>query len=367
MRTRRKFIKLTKFTYPHGTENQLKNFLPKGYKTDEHGNFFLEIGDKPTTMFTCHLDTACSKQSKVNHVFSPDGNYVGTDGTTILGADDKAGMVIILSLIEKKVPGLYYFFIGEEVGCIGSNALSRTWLKTEFSDYIMKCVSFDRRGTSSVITHQLYGRCASDEFAIELSRRLNFVADFNFSPDETGVLTDSINFMDMIPECTNISVGYYNEHRGKEIQDLKFLKEMSDAVCKIDWETLPIERDPIAGYMYDSPGYDDEDEEDFFSDLDIQNKFSRDYYSYFNINGESTKMYISINQIENEKAEIRNWLYYSGAYPGFSGLEWDGDKLSVYVDGYRETVGDRFDLAVFVPELKSVGRSQLSEYINAYS
>ena len=41
---------------------------------------------------------------------------------TILGADDKAGMVILLYMIEKKIPGLYYFFIGEEVGCIGSNA-----------------------------------------------------------------------------------------------------------------------------------------------------------------------------------------------------------------------------------------------------
>ena len=30
---------------------------------------------------------------------------------------------------------------------------------------IMKCVSFDRRGTNSVITEQIFGRCCSDEFA----------------------------------------------------------------------------------------------------------------------------------------------------------------------------------------------------------
>ena len=365
MRTRRKFIKLTKFTYPHGTENQLKKFLPKGYQSDEHGNFYLKIGDQPTTMFTCHLDTACSKQSKVNHVFEPSGQYVGTDGTTILGADDKAGMVVILSLIEKHVPGLYYFFIGEEVGCIGSNALSKTWLSTEFSKYITKCVSFDRRGTTSVITEQLYGRCASDEFAQELSNRLNLVnTGFRFSPDDTGVLTDSINFMDFVPECTNISVGYYNEHGGGELQDLKFLKELSNAVCEIDWETLPIKRDPIADYY----GDEDEDEDDFWNEATekYESRFSNEFYSWFKIDKEVKKMYISIAQIEDEKTEIRNWLNMSGSYPGFTDIIWNGNKLRVTINGVIETVGDRHDLVELMPQLGSVSTKQLTEKINKY-
>jgi hypothetical protein len=358
MRTRRKFIKLTKFTYPYGTENQLKKFLPKGYTEDEHGNFYLKIGDKPTTMFTCHLDTACGKQEKVNHVFHPNGNYVGTDGKTILGADDKAGMVIILSLIEKQVPGLYYFFIGEEVGCIGSGALSHTWLSTEFSKYITKCVSFDRRGTTSVITEQLYGRCASDEFATELSLRLNNVGDFKFAPDDTGVLTDSINFMDFVPECTNISVGYYNEHGGDEIQDLVFLKKLSKAVCEIDWETLPIKRDPISDYL-------GEDDDEF--EYEEDGKFSSEFYSYFKIGkADVKKMYISIKQIEDEIVEINNWLNMSGAYPGFTEVIWNGNKLRVRINDVVESVGDRIDLIELMPELGSVAKSQLSDSIKKY-
>jgi hypothetical protein len=356
MRTRRKFIKLTKFTYPHGTENQLKKFLPKGYQEDEHGNFYLKIGDKPSTMFTCHLDTACSKQDKVNHVFHPSGKYVGTDGSTILGADDKAGMVVILSLIEKQVPGLYYFFIGEEVGCIGSNALSQTWLQTEFAEYITKCVSFDRRGTTSVITEQLYGRCASDEFAVELSLRLNAVGNFKFAPDDTGVLTDSINFMDFVPECTNISVGYYNEHGGDEIQDLDFLKKLSIAVCEIDWETLPIKRDPIADFY-------DEDEEEYEED----GRWSTEFYSYFKIGKEGVKkMYISVKQIESENVEINSWLNMSGSYPGFTKVLWNGNKLRVEVNGNIEVVGDRVDLIDLMPELSSVSKSQLTDKVKKY-
>jgi putative aminopeptidase FrvX len=156
MRIRRKFLQLTKYTYPHGTEGFLKSYLPEGTKKDAYGNFYYLIGEDPTTMFTCHLDTACSKQVKVNHVQTQ--NIIKTDGSSILGADDKAGMVVILNMIENKVPGLYYFFIGEEVGCVGSSKLAQNWINSEFSCTISKVVSFDRRSDCSVITHQWYGR-----------------------------------------------------------------------------------------------------------------------------------------------------------------------------------------------------------------
>ena len=69
------------------------------FTKDQFDNYYIVVGDKPTTMFTCHLDTACSTQSDVKHVF--DGNYIKTDGTTVLSADDKAGMTGILYMIKK--------------------------------------------------------------------------------------------------------------------------------------------------------------------------------------------------------------------------------------------------------------------------
>ena len=132
-------------------------------------------------------------------------------------------------MIEKKISGLYYFFIGEERGCIGSSALSNSFLKKD-SKYpqellnINKVVSFDRRGTKSVITSQLYGDCCSPEFANELCNRLNNSKyGLEMEPDNTGILTDSAQFVDLIPECTNISVGYYREHTNEECLDLSYL------------------------------------------------------------------------------------------------------------------------------------------------
>ena len=236
MDIRRKFLKLTKRTYPYGTEQQLVSHLPKGHYKDVHGNYYYEIGNSKTA-FTCHLDTACKSQVIVNHKI--DKNIISTDGKSILGADDKAGMTILLYMIEKKIPGLYCFFIGEEVGCIGSGKAS----DDKYFETYNRMISFDRRGTKSVITFQSSKRCCSDDFAQELSNQLNKYG-LSMEPDNTGVYTDSAEFTQVIPECTNISVGYYKEHTTFEHQDIEHLIKLCVAVTKVDWESLPVKRDP---------------------------------------------------------------------------------------------------------------------------
>lgn len=71
--------------------------------------------------------------------------------------------------------------------------------------------------------------------------------NFNYRPDPTGIYTDSAQFTQLILECTNISVGYYNEHSVSEKQDIKHLEQLCDVVCKIDWESLPVVRVQVAG------------------------------------------------------------------------------------------------------------------------
>ena len=155
-----KFLELTKRTYPHGTEKDIVPLLNSELKEDEFGNYFIKIGESDV-MFTSHLDTATSALSGIKHVIVD--NLIKTDGNTILGADDKAGVVIMLHMIENKIPGLYYFFLGEEVGCVGSRKVADKY-KTDKIDKINKVISFDRRGTSSIITYQSGSRCCSDKF-----------------------------------------------------------------------------------------------------------------------------------------------------------------------------------------------------------
>lgn len=236
------FLKLTSNTYPYGYEDELVSkmvecgFFPSLEK-DVHGNYFYKIGDS-RTVFASHLDTACKDFTPVNHII--EGNIIKTDGKTILGADDKAGVTVMLYMMTHNIPGLYYFFIGEEVGCIGSGLASKYG---DFKGKYDRIISFDRRGTNSVITYQSGSRCCSDLFANKLSKELN-KSGMSYVKDDTGVYTDSAEFTDIIPECTNISVGYYKEHTYNESQDIEHLIKLANACINVEWEKLPINRDP---------------------------------------------------------------------------------------------------------------------------
>lgn len=278
-----RFLTYTKLSSPFKTENifVLKNFqfLPD-IKEDAHGNYYLKIGNS-RSVFCCHLDTVSDKVEMVSHIF--EGDFVTTDGSTILGADDRAGVTILTHMIENKIEGLYYFFIGEEVGCIGSSKASKDSI---FKDYD-RIIAFDRKHTTDVITKMAGTRTCSDEFATELSSRLNehlnnSASEYNLSPCPNGGNTDSGKFKYIIPECTNISVGYFNEHTKQEKQNISYLSALAEAVIKIDWESLPIEREPVESsssnskpksymgnyssmdeYYEDMFGYKDDDEVPF--------------------------------------------------------------------------------------------------------
>ena len=234
MNIKKLFLALTEFTIPNGMEHKLERFFPKGIQKDGCGNYYIKIGNS-RTIFTCHMDTACSRYQRVNHVIK--GNMISTDGTTVLSGDDKNGMTILLYMIYRKVPGTYYFFQGEESGMKGAHAIITKNVEF-FYDYD-RMVSFDRRGTNSVITHQMSRRGCSQEFALALAEELNYHG-FKYVPDSTGIFTDSASFINIIPEATNLSVGYWHEHSYTETADIAFVEALAKAACLVHWEELPI-------------------------------------------------------------------------------------------------------------------------------
>ena len=255
---RSNFLWLTSRTYPYGTEYRLDGQLMDeyGFEHDEHGNLYKTIltteSIAPNTMFTAHLDTVhdtrfyhfCrkyklpwGKSRSVNHIFSKNSDFVKTDGTTTLGADDKAGVAIILEMVRLGKPGIYYLFKGEEVGHIGAKKLKKYLYENKDLKNIKKCISLDRKGYDSVITHQRNIRCCSDEFAVEVSKKINAFG-FWFRPDPFGMSTDSMDFIEKFPECTNISIGCFRSHTNKECQDLEFMEALVDAFVRIDWEAI---------------------------------------------------------------------------------------------------------------------------------
>lgn len=198
-------------------------------------------GSTPNVLFSAHTDTVHRTSGRQTLVVDRTSGYVSKEDGEPLGADDGAGVWLLLEMIDANVPGVYTFPVGEEKGGIGSSWLAENaalWLK-QF-DY---AIAFDRKGTDSVITHQSVGMCCSDTFATALSNALN-VGDFMYSPDDSGVYTDTAEYTDIIAECTNISCGYYNEHTQNERLDVLHLMALRDVCVELNWAALPVSRTP---------------------------------------------------------------------------------------------------------------------------
>ena len=241
----------------------------------EEGAIFVRVGteEESKTLFSCHVDSVHNSNDEETQrlAFDPALQHItldtvqvktevkGKDPTwynrksgTCLGADDGAGVWVMLKMIEAKVPGGYMFHRGEERGCISSATMARKqepWLAQWKA-----AIAFDRPKDFEVITHQGSVRCASDEYGKALATALSE------SPDDTlkveisdkGGTTDTRQYRNIIPECINVGVGYFMHHTSDEYVDYEHLKALAERCCKIDWAALEVHavRDPKAVPVY---------------------------------------------------------------------------------------------------------------------
>lgn len=232
------FIDMLGYKRPEGSRYQKKfcrRFLePVFGKPDAHGNYTLILGDNPRIAFMSHHDTVHRTDSR--QVVQIMDDFVFSSGNDCLGADCTTGIYIMLRMIEENISGVYVVHAGEEIGCVGSSALIK-----DFPAWIGKvdaAISFDRKGYTSIITHQMGARTCSDAFADSLAD----ILDLSMVKDTTGAYTDSNEYVDYVSECTNISVGYFDQHTKKESQDLVFLEYFIQALLEADWSQLVFKR-----------------------------------------------------------------------------------------------------------------------------
>ena len=164
---------------------------------------------------------------------------------TILGADDKLGCYIMCRMMKEGISGLYVFHVGEEEGGVGSTHLSEN--RVELFKTIDYCVAFDRKGYNDVIYSQSGGQCCSNQFASAICDEMNILLPpkEQARPSPNGSFTDSANYTHLIPECTNLPVGYFDQHTSSEYFDLEWLERYAiPAYLGIHWTDLPVKRDP---------------------------------------------------------------------------------------------------------------------------
>jgi hypothetical protein len=240
----KEILVLRRSTYLASTVDDMEALLKRqiGYaERDANGNFIYQVGANSQIGFMCHYDTVEVGSGFNKLRINPLTKTIKVAGGGIWGADCGAGVYLMIRMIQAKIPGCYGFFAEEEQGRFGSMACR---IRAGAFTNCLMAVSFDRKGYSDVITHQMDQECCSSAFATALAKGLNqhIKGYSDYSPNPNGGYTDSYCFRDCIPECANISIGYFNEHRSNEYLDYGFLEKLLNALCQLEWKALPIER-----------------------------------------------------------------------------------------------------------------------------
>ena len=268
-------------------------------RTDMYGNRYMKIGES-RTMFSCHTDTV-HRQAGTQRIVK-DGDLFRVIDSNCLGADDGAGVEVMLSMIDAEVPGLYVFHKEEEIGGNGSDFFAEGINEGDYD----RCIAFDRRGTTDVITVQFGGDCCSLPFAQALAAELGM----GYKPSPNGIFTDSANYTHKIPECTNLSVGYEHEHTSTETLNWVHLAKLTDkCINQVNWEDLPTVRS--INDMYDPY-------EDFYSSA----KDTVNHVGNYNLYDPPP---------EHDFTALEDWCYYHPEY------------AADYIEQLRAQIDDQFD------------------------
>lgn len=243
---------------PSNGEKKIKRFIKRWVRenvkdaiirTDNNdGNVYIMRGEADTyPCVVAHLD-------QVQHNHSADFKAVETEDIIFgyspskrchegLGADDKNGIWVALKCLEEFDVIKVAFFVGEEIGCIGSGKCDMSW----FNDcrYV---VEPDRRGASDLITN-ISGRICSEAFEEAINAEW-----FGYAPT-SGLMTDVLELSErgLGLSCINLSCGYYNPHSDEEytVKDdlmncLHFVKHIIASVTDV----YPHKYEHNYGYSY---------------------------------------------------------------------------------------------------------------------
>ena len=261
---------LYKIHSPSGSEKKLRKFIKDWirrnvpaahYEVDNIGNLYVVKGESDTyPCIVAHMDQV---QKDHHHDFqvveTKDvlfGFSVGSVAMEGLGADDKNGIWIALKCLKKYDIMKCAFFVGEEIGCIGSSKCDMSF----FTDcrYVLQC---DRRGGNDLIPNVGgWTELCSKEFL----EAIGYEA-YGFKTT-TGMMTDveALKNRGLAVSSLNISVAYYRPHTDEEYtvkSELRNTLAFVEHVIETCLDVYPHEEElgyyGKMGTLYDDSDYDE--------------------------------------------------------------------------------------------------------------
>lgn len=208
-----------------GREGQIRSFVKEklapfvDYITvDRSGNLLAEKtyhgGNGPTILLNAHLDVV-TELTPGRRVIKENGIWRSSEG--ILGADDRAGVAVLLHMAEKLINSTfrgkvkYVFTVEEECGLVGASEVDDYFLWGTDAAFVV-----DRRGTGDIVTSCWGSHPFCD---------VNFGKLIEQIADESGLVgwkctsggsSDTRIWAEHGIQSVNLSAGYGNEHTDDE-------------------------------------------------------------------------------------------------------------------------------------------------------
>lgn len=180
------------------------------------------------TFNSCGLTESIYKEVVVKKGEDPRKNIkvIKAETPRIIGADDKVGCFLIMSLLEENPNLNFLFSTNEEIGAVGAYS----FVSNNDLSHIPYALVLDRAGDRDIICYD--NRYGTKEFQDALCV---VGQEFGYSPN-TGIFSDC-NVLNAQLSCANLSVGYYYAHTPSEciiIQDVEkafeFAKKITEGI-----------------------------------------------------------------------------------------------------------------------------------------
>lgn len=214
-----------------------KNYLQRiGYKNVIATKDYVVAEGEIPIVLSAHLDTVFSEPPKAQDIFYDRKKNVMWSPSG-LGADDRAGVFAIFTLLRRGLRPHIVFTTDEELGCLGAEALVTR--ECPFKD-IRYIIQIDRRGSNDCVFYDLD------------------YPEFEKYIESFGFVTAPGSFTDIVVLCpawkvagVNLSTGYYNEHSVAEILrpnqlmvTIDKIEKMLRAENTVHWKYISYKKTP---------------------------------------------------------------------------------------------------------------------------
>lgn len=201
-----------------GLRKTLLSYIRTKYDKVYHSkDYILAVGDIPVAL-AAHMDTVFDTPARNIYYDKESGVMWSPEG---LGADDRAGIFIILKLINNGLRPTIIFTADEEIGALGAEALIKKFPNKPPCP-INFIIQLDRRGTNDCVFYD----CDNVNF-------VNYIEGFGFC-ENVGSFSDiSVICPEWGVAGVNLSVGYEDEHSYIETLHIAPLSQTLEKVTEI--------------------------------------------------------------------------------------------------------------------------------------